>query len=310
MSGTPTTGSATGFPEVITIGETMVLVAPIDAEPLATATAFRLDAGGAESNVASHLADLGIRAAWVSRLGDDVLGRRLERLLRGRLVDTSWVGVDDTAPTGVYFKDPGRGVHYYRAGSAASQMNRATVNEVPLEQALIVHLSGITAALSASCADLIDTVMTRVAAAATRLSFDINYRKTLWTPAQAVPVLAAAARRADVVMVGLDEARTLWGTSSAADVRALFPDVPILVVKDGDIGATEYSPSGTTFVPAIATRVVEPVGAGDAFAAGYLNALLRDKSSADRLRAGHQRAVLVLQSTTDFCVEPVLADSL
>jgi 2-dehydro-3-deoxygluconokinase len=293
------------FPEVITLGETMVLVAPVDAEPLATATAFRLDAGGAESNVAAHLADLGIRAAWVSRLGDDVLGHRLESLLRSRLVDTRWVDLHGTAPTGVYFKDPGQGVHYYRAGSAASQMNRGTVTDVPLEQARLVHLSGITPALSPGCADLVDAVLTRVAAAATLLSFDVNYRSALWTPAQAAPVLVAAARRADVVFVGLDEAHTLWGTGTAADVRMLFPFVSLLVVKDSDVGATEFSPEGATFVPAIATRVVEPVGAGDAFAAGYLHALLQHQPSADRLLAGHRRAVLVLQSTTDFRADSV-----
>ena len=285
---------------VITIGETMVLVTPVAAEPLETASAFRLDVGGAESNVASHLSDLGTPTAWVSQLGDDALGRRVERLLRERHVDTGWVRRVVSAPTGAYFKDPGNGVQYFRAGSAASLMNAVTVAAVPLESARLVHLSGITEALSASCAELVAAVITRVAAAPTLLSFDVNYRSALWSVAEAAPALAHSASGADIVFVGLDEAHTLWDTRTPDDVRAKLAQVPYLVVKDGDVGATEYSPAGTVFVPATPTAVVEAVGAGDAFAAGYLHAFLQGRGSAERLQAGHDRAVLVLQSTSDF----------
>lgn len=292
--------SQTSPVDVITIGETMALVTPVQAEPLETANEFRLDAGGAESNVASHLCALGTPTAWVSQLGDDALGRRVERLLHERQVDTRWVRRVGSAPTGVYFKDPGNGVQYFRAGSAASLMNAATLDLIPLESARIVHLSGITAALSASCAAMVADVIARVAAAPTLLSFDVNYRRALWSVADAGPVLAHLARGADIIFVGLDEAETLWDTRTPDDVRALFPHAPHLIVKDGDVGATEYSPAGTTFVPATPTAVVEVVGAGDAFAAGYLRALLQGEASAERLAAGHARAVLVLQSTSDF----------
>ncbi|WP_104130459.1 sugar kinase [Cryobacterium sp. N21] len=285
---------------VITIGETMVLVTPVEAEPLETASAFRLDVGGAESNVASHLCNLGTPTAWVSQLGDDALGRRVERLLRERQVDTGWVRRVASAPTGAYFKDPGNGVQYFRAGSAASLMNAVTVAEVPLESARLVHLSGITEALSASCAELVTTVIARVAAAPTLLSFDVNYRGALWSVTDAAPALAHSAGGADIVFVGLDEAHTLWDTRTPDDVRTKLAHVPYLIVKDGDVGATEYSPAGTVFVPATPTAVVEAVGAGDAFAAGYLHAFLQGQGSAERLQAGHDRAVLVLQSTSDF----------
>lgn len=287
-------------PEVITIGETMALVTPTFAEPAETAEAFHLDAGGAESNLAAHLAALGRRASWVGHLGDDFLGRRVERLVRERGVDTRWVRVDITAPTGAYFKDPGSGVQYFRHGSAASLMGRATLDGVPLESASVVHVSGITPALSESCADLIEAVVDRVAAGPALLSFDVNFRAGLWSPAVAAPALIAIAQRADVVFVGLDEAHTLWGTDTPDDVRALLPHPQSLVVKDGDVGATEYGPEGIVFVPAIPTRLIEVVGAGDAFAAGFLHAHLSRLPSAKRLRAGHERAVLVLQSTTDF----------
>lgn len=291
-------------PTVITLGETMVLVTPVESEPLETAPVFHLDVGGAESNVASHLAALGHHAAWVGQFGNDALGRRAARQIGEHNVDTRWVTIDDSAPTGVYFKDPGNGVLYFRRGSAASRMGPDTVASVPLEDAAIVHLSGITPALSDSCAALVDAVLKRMQDADGQVSFDVNFRSGLWDVATAAPVLLDIARRADLVFVGLDEAHTLWGATSPDDVRTLI-SAPTLIVKDGDIGATEYDRDGSVFVEAIPSTVVEAVGAGDAFAAGYLGALLADESSSERLRAGHERAVLVLQSTLDV---PLAAD--
>jgi 2-dehydro-3-deoxygluconokinase len=296
-------------PRLIAVGETMVMITPAHAEPLATANELRLHVGGAESNVAMHAAALGIPCAWVSAVGDDALGERVRREVAQRGVDVGWVVVDAEAPTGVYFKDPGRGVLYYRRGSAASRMGARSIASVPLEEAELVHVSGITPALSADCADLMDALIDRVAGSRAVLSFDVNHRASLWGPGVAAPTLRALARRTDLVFVGLDEAQVLWGCETPADVRALLPEPARLVVKDGDVGATEFErrPAGDdaeTFLPAIPTVVVEPVGAGDAFAAGYLAALLSGASSADRLLAGHERAHLVLQSTSDFVPEP------
>jgi len=296
-------------PRLITLGETMVMLTPGPGESLATSTELQVHAGGAESNVAAHIAALGVDTAWVSAVGDDVLGARVRDSIAGRGVDVTWVRTEPDAPTGVYFKNPGRGVLYYRAGSAASRMTPDAVAQVPFEDAEIVHLSGITPALSSSCGELVDAVFD--APGAGLLSFDVNHRAALWTPGEAAPVLLALARRADIVFVGLDEAQTVWGCRTADDVRALLPEPARLVVKDGDIGATEFareaaaSTDTTTFVPAIPTEVVEPVGAGDAFAAGYLAALLHGEDADERLSAGHTRAHLVLRSTSDFVAEEI-----
>ena len=160
---------------------------------------------------------------------------------------------------------------------------------VPLEDAEVVHLSGITPALSASCAALIDTVIDRVAAGPGTLAFDVNHRAALWAPGAAASALLPLARRADLVFVGLDEAECLWHTATADDVRALLPEPTTLVVKDGDVGATEFRRAARrrrphVRAPAIRIEVVEAVGAGDAFAAGYLAALLQGADAAARLQ--------------------------
>lgn len=289
---------------LIAIGETMVLVTPAHPEPLASARDVRLLVGGAESNVATHAAHLGISSAWVSAVGDDALGERVVNHVGDHGVDVRWVSHDPDAPTGVYFKDPGRGVLYYRRGSAASRMSPATVADLPLEDAAVVHISGITPALSDSCAALIEEVVDRVSTGPGILSFDVNYRAALWPPVDAAPALLPLARRAGLVFVGLDEAHTLWDTADADAVRALIPEPATLVVKDGAVGATEFRRDDRhdvrTFAPAIETEVVEAVGAGDAFAAGYLVAHLQGADASRRLAGGHHRASLVLGSTSDF----------
>ena len=299
-----TTPTAGPIPRLITIGETMMMLTPEHAEPLATAAKLSLHPGGAESNVASHAAQLGVSSAWVSVLGDDVLGHRIRTSIELHGVDVQWATNDPDATTGVYFKDPGHGVLYYRRDSAASRMSPSTVASLPLEQAEIVHLSGITPALSPSCADLVEAVFERVAASEALLSFDVNYRPSLWPSGAAAPTLLALANRADIVFVGLDEAQSLWGCLTPEEVHAILPDAGRLIVKDGDVGATEFSAGTRVFEQAIPTEVIEAVGAGDAFAAGYLSAALRGDPTAVRLRAGHERARLVLLSTSDFIADP------
>lgn len=289
-------------PEVLCVGETMVLVTPVVTAPLAEADLFRLDVGGAESTVALYLRELGHRTAWASRLGADPLGERVLRTLIDNGVDVTWVRTDPSAPTGVYFKDPGPDgtrVHYYRSGSAASRMSAADLADMPLDQVDLVHLSGITAALSTSCRELVDTVL----AGDHVVSFDVNYRPGLWSAADAGPVLADLARQADIVFVGQDEAAILWDATTPEAVRKLIGSPDRLVVKDGAVGATEFRGDVSTFAATPTVDVVEVVGAGDAFAAGYLSGLLRGLDSTACLRNGHMLAARALTSTGDFVPE-------
>ncbi|SDD13164.1 sugar kinase [Auraticoccus monumenti] len=296
-------GTSTDLPEVVCLGETMVLITPVDAVPLDQAEDCRIDVGGAESTVALYLTESGRRAAWVSRLGDDPLGRRVLRYLDRLGVDTRWVATTSTAPTGVYFKDPAPGrtaVHYYRKGSAASTMGPEVLDDLPLDSAAVVHVSGINPALSDSVRALVEALVVRVAGTSTLLSFDVNYRPGLWPVEEAGPLLLDLVRRADLALVGRDEAEVLWGTTTAESVAELVGPGPVLVVKDGDVGATEIDGDQITFAPATRVDVVEAVGAGDAFAAGYLDALLAGAEPAARLARGHALAVRALASTRDF----------
>lgn len=290
------------IPEIVCVGETMILVTPVDAA-LASASEATLGLAGAESNVTAGLAAAGFRVAWASRVGDDPLGTRITDELERRGVET-WVERDPDAPTGVMFKDPGAhgsAVHYYRRGSAASRMAAGFLDAGRLAGVRIVHTTGITPALSSSCRDMVDRLFADARAAGALVSFDVNDRRALWSIQDAAATLARLARAADIAFVGRDEAERIWGTTTPEDIRAFLQDAGLLVVKDGDVGATAFSGDAKpVFVPAPVVEVVEPVGAGDAFASGFLAATLEDRPLAERLQAGHLAAERVLTLGADM----------
>jgi 2-dehydro-3-deoxygluconokinase len=298
-----------GRPDVVCIGETMVMLTPVSPAPLVERPQLTIEVGGAESNVACGLVQLGHHAAWLGRVGDDPFGQIITGTLAARGVDLRDVEVDPARPTGLYLKDPGverSTVHYYRTGSAASAMGPVLAEIVRERAARLVHLSGITPVLSPDCAALVERLLADRAPGGPLLSFDVNYRPALWDPKRAGATLLPFARRADVVFTGRDEAETLWGAAAPDDIRRLLPDVPCLVIKDAEHGVTCYEDDRCTFVPALKVEVVEPVGAGDAFAAGFLSGLLDGRPARDRLRLGHIAAAAALGCVGDLAVFPPL----
>jgi 2-dehydro-3-deoxygluconokinase len=290
--------------DLLTAGEAMAVASPDPPRPLREAAGLALGVAGAEANVAAYLARLGQSVAYVSRVGDDPFGELISSFLASSGV-SCFLDVSPDFPTGVYFKDPspsGTRVHYYRAGSAASTMD-SSVWSSPWS-ARIVHLSGITPALSASCAAFVADGLRSRPVPGALYSFDVNYRPGLWPVTRAAVELAALANQADLVFVGLDEAATLWGVRTPGDVRAVLPKCATLVVKDGAVGATSFTDGGSFFLPAPPVEVVEPVGAGDAFAAGYLFGVLHAVREEDRLRLGHTLAAVALTTVGDVGAVP------
>jgi 2-dehydro-3-deoxygluconokinase len=195
-------------------------------------------------------------------------------------------------------------VHYYREQSPATELAPDMLADPLLAGGRILHLSGITAALSECTGKMVATAVRERPDPTRLVSFDVNYRPKLWPVDVAAPVLAEIADQADVVFVGFDEAQKLWGCTTAADVRALLPRPATVVVKDGAVGAHGFGPDGEVFVPTPKVTVVEPVGAGDAFAAGYLAGVLAGDGEEGRLRLGHLVAAAALSVRSDHAHLP------
>lgn len=291
--------------EVICLGETMAMVTPANGAPLHHAEQMTLAMGGAESNVALGLAAMGVTTSWVSRVGADDFGTRIITELKDSGVDTSLVAIDPNRPTGLYVKAPAHDqspakVLYYRAGSAASAMNPEFIHTEPLasalQQAKLIHLSGITAALSDSCARMMLELTT--APYGGTVCFDVNWRASLWKDRDPA-LLQQLANRADAVMVGIDEAELAFGTSDEQQIRNLLPDPSVLVLKNESTSAIALTEDGRFEVPSLNVDVVEPVGAGDSFAAGFLSGLLEGLSVPQALRRGHLAAACTLTVRAD-----------
>ncbi|MFE0674032.1 sugar kinase [Streptomyces sp. NPDC058867] len=326
----PGVDGAAGPVDVVALGESMVAFLPTRPGRLADVPSFDRSIGGAESNVVCALAAAGHPARWVSRVGADGFGDHLVAAVGAYGVDVSAVRRDPERPTGVYFRTAGdRGtdaheVAYYRAGSAASAMSPRGVDLAAARAGRVLHLSGITAALSGSCLDLLRE-LTAPRADRPLISFDVNHRPGLWGDGTDPRVLLDLARRADLVFVGEDEAQHAWGvTGGPAAIRALLPEPALLVVKEGAAGVTVFhrdtAPRDTALrdtalrdtalrdtalhQPGLRVDVVATTGAGDAFAAGFLSATLRALPLRDRARHGHLWAAAALTTPGDLAAPP------
>ncbi|MFB7494339.1 sugar kinase, partial [Streptomyces sp. NPDC056161] len=233
--------------DVVALGESMVTFLPTRAGRLADVPSFERAIGGAESNVACVLAAAGHTARWVSRVGADGFGDHLVEAIRGYGVDVAAVRRDAARPTGIYFRtasDRAGGDHevaYYRAGSAASAMTVDTVDLAALRAARVLHLSGITAALSDGCLDLLRRLTAPRPGGGPLVSFDVNFRPALWRDAAAPRVLLDLARGCDLVFVGADEAEAAFGVDGGPEaIRGALPEPRVLVVKEGAHGATVF----------------------------------------------------------------------
>lgn len=275
---------------VLTFGESMALMTPPRVGLLRHASTLGLGIAGAESNVAIGLARLGCAVTWVGRVGDDEFGRLIETTLRGQGVTTRAIS-DVDAPTGLMVKEHRMSratrVIYYRANSAGSRIRPSDITDSEIEAAGIVHATGITAAISASGCETVARTLARARAAGALASFDLNHRSALWSAEQAASVYREFIPMSDIVFATEEEARMVVGPVIEAEalawgLHALGPATAI--VKRGSRGAVAVVEGRVVHVPPVVVPVVDPVGAGDAFTAGYLAGLTEGRSAEDSLR--------------------------
>ncbi len=288
--------NAAGF-DLVAVGETMVAFVSEGGSRHYLAVA-----AGAESNVAIGMAQLGCRTKWVSRLGADRLGSLVEESVEGGGVAIDTVR-DSTRPTGVmtvHVDGPERHTAYYRSQSAAKALGPDDL--LRIGPTTWIHVTGITPALSISAAALVERVVGKAGHRA-RVSFDVNYRPTLWPDVgTASRVLLKLARAADVVFVGDDEAQALFGTCEVEELSALIlrrSDQQV-VLKRGPGMASVIERNVITSESALPAEILDVTGAGDAFAAGYLAASVFGWPVRLRLRLGHvmgSRVVGTLEHT-------------
>ncbi|MDN3445275.1 sugar kinase [Microbacterium sp. APC 3901] len=298
---------------VVTLGETMALVRTTEIGSLRHANSLAFGIGGAESNVAIGLARLGIPTSWLGRVGDDSLGERVAREIRGDGVDVRAI-VDPDAATGLMVKErpsaASTAVHYYRAGSAGSRLRPDDLPDGWIESASVLHLTGITPLLSDTAEAAVHGAIDRARVSGTMVSFDINYRSALASPEIAGPVLRGIAERADLVFGGAEEFGILYPAMSVAGAAARLQKAggATTVLKQGPDGASVFTTDSVIGASGFTIDPVDTVGAGDAFVAGYLSALLDGEDLDAVLRRANACGAMACLVPGDWEAAPTLRD--
>lgn len=281
--------------DVAGLGECMLRFSVPAGYRLDAARALDLEIGGAEANVCVTLARIGRRTAWVGRLPDHALAGNVLRVLRADGVDVSAVKRMPNERLGTYFIEYATApraiqIVYDRAGSAAAKLSVADIDWDYLLSARLIHLTGITAALSDSCHAVLTAVIERARAAGVAISFDVNYRARLWDAATAGERLRPLIAAADILFCKSADASLLFGCTGGpqASMRALqkLTRAQALFCTFGEQGAALLQGEDFVQQPALLVQIVDRIGSGDAFAAGVLDGWLEGD-----LRLGLQRGV-------------------
>ena len=286
--------------DLIAIGETMLALAPAHGTSMRDAATLLVDHAGAESNTAVGLARLGLRTAWVSCLGDDAAGNRILDSLSKERVDTRWVRRDSLRPTGMMLKDPDAGVRYYRTGSAASAMGPDILHDVPVADARAVLVTGVTALIGSSphAAGL-----ALLAAARGLRIVDPNLRAGLWGSDRRRELVVPFVERWDLLLAGEAELSEVLGEAVRGAAEALARKAAaigpreVVVRSAASIGV--LAGGSWTTLEIRRDAAVDPIGAGDAFNAGYLAVRLRDGSIEEAIRSGARCGAAVTTSLSD-----------
>lgn len=291
--------------DVVTFGEVMAMFVATDHRPLDEVDRFDTRLAGAEMNVSVGLARLGHQVRYLGAVGDDPFGSRACRVLAAEGVDG--LVVDPAAPTGFQLKsrvdsgDPT--VVYFRRGSAASHFGWSSAAEQVIRSSGHLHVTGIFPALSTETRDFTFRAMAAARRWGATVSFDPNLRPTLWTSqTEMISVVNELASLADVVLPGLAEGRLLAGCETAEEIAEFYLDrgVPQVVIKLGKSGAAVHTPAGTWHERAFPVTVVDTVGAGDGFAAGWISGLLDGLDPAAGLRRACAVGALATTSEGDM----------
>ncbi|GAA5173540.1 sugar kinase [Pseudonocardia eucalypti] len=298
---------------VVTFGETMARLSSPGVGPMRHARSLRLGIAGAESNLAIGVRRLGVPAAWLGRVGADEFGELIRSTVAGQGVATTAI-VDPDAPTGLLFKERRTAtrtrVQYYRSGSAGSRLTPDDLDPELIARSQILHLTGITPALGDSARRAVTAGIELARAHGVTVSVDLNYRAALWPPEQAGAAFRELVEGADIVLATEEEAAMALGTSSL-DAESLRDGLAGLgpaevLVKRGERGALARIDGRAYEVPPRRVTVLDPVGAGDAFAAGYLASRCRGADPGTRLAVAATTGAFAVTVAGDWEGAPTL----
>jgi len=294
--------------DLVTVGEVLLRLAVPSPGRFETARMLDVQFGGAEANVAAACARLGLRTAWISAVPDNAWGERVRRELVGHGVDCAHVHTLPGTRLGLYFIEygvaprPAR-VLYDRRDSAFSRLTLDAIDWRPIRDARLVHITGITPALGVHARKTAERIFDDAVA----VSFDLNYRATLWSPREAREFMESMLPRARYIFAGQSEVETVLGLSGDPEeiLNRLVRHAPqaTIAILQGSEGSTVFD-KGRIWRPSIRhpVQMIDPIGAGDAYAAGYLWASLNGRGSQEAVDTATVVAALKCSTWGDIAL--------
>jgi sugar/nucleoside kinase (ribokinase family) len=294
----------------------MIQMNAVQTGPLRSVSLFEKHAAGSESNVAIGLSRFGNKSGFISRVGDDEFGKFIISTLKGEDVDVSQVKIDREMSTGVYFVQrwypvPPKSITiYYRGGSAASRLSPDDIEPTYIGSAKILHVSGITPALSKSCSEAVLKALVIAKKHGVKVSFDTNIRKRLWTIEKARRTLTPMLSYVDYLFTDPNDAKILFEEEEPKRIcqKALQAGPSLIVVKMPDAQYVAMTKDEYVEKKGYQAPVVDVIGAGDAFAAGVLASLLKGLPLEKAISVGNAASALKVTVRGDFEALPSWED--
>lgn len=287
--------------DVITIGDAMIAMCPEKRGPIMFTNTFEKKIGGAELNVAIGCSRLGIKAGWIGNVGDDDFGEVILRSLRADNVDDSQVRIVEGYQTSIYFRevlsDGSSRSFYYRQNSPASTMKLEDLNEEYFKKAKILHITGVFPSILPNNKKLVLEAIRLAKQNGLLISLDPNIRLKLWTKEEARDFIINILNDVDILLVGDEEVEVLLQTTNLEKALKEFFSYGIskIVIKRGDKGAIGFDGKDIFCIDAIRPKaLIDTVGAGDGFAAGFLTSIIKGESFEESIRFANAVGSLVV----------------
>lgn len=303
--------------DVITIGDAMITFNPSSNGPMRFVNTFERKVGGAELNFAIGCSRLGLNSGWISRLGNDEFGRYILNFVRGEGIDTDEVKLVDGYPTSLNFKEimeDGSGrTFYYRSNSPTLTLTPDSLRESYFENAKILHITGVFPAIQPQNVEVIKQAIKLAKKQNVMISFDPNIRLKLWDKERAKEVLSEFLPYVDIMLTGVEEAELLLGTKNPQEVidKCKQQGISYVAIKQGDKGSIGYHNDQTVEAPSVPPRkVVDTVGAGDGYDAGFVYGVLQGWSIEKILNFANTIGSMVVSVSGDNEGLPYLDDVL
>ncbi|WP_078553549.1 sugar kinase [Bacillus alkalicellulosilyticus] len=292
--------------DVITIGDAMITFNPSTTGPMRFVQTFERKVGGAELNFAIGCSRLGLHTGWISRLGNDEFGKHIFNFVRGEGIDVSEVKLVDGYPTSLNFKEIREGgdgsTFYYRFNSPITTLSKESIKSSFFENAKLLHITGVFSAIAEKNEEIVHEAISEAKKQNLLISFDPNIRLKLWSKEQAKKVLSGYLPHVDIFLTGLEEAEILLGTSDPEEIIEHCKKLGIsyVAIKLGEKGSIGYhNGEQIEAAPVVPKKVVDTVGAGDGFDAGFVYGVLQGWSLAKSLYFANTIGSLVVSVSGD-----------